>query len=88
VNNNFFKIPSNAGGLTRDSIVDLTLFFEKISEKFLNDHKADIEKKGSLSQDYVNKLVKHIKDDRHIIGIEKKDIFGCLKAAGFHVNNK
>ncbi|MDR1232609.1 MAG: hypothetical protein LBK61_14555 [Spirochaetaceae bacterium] len=88
MNNNFFRIPSKTGGLTRDSIVDLTLFFEKIPEEFLNEHKADIEKKGSLNQDYVNKLVTHIKNDRHITRIEKKDIFGYLKEAGFNVSNK
>jgi hypothetical protein len=86
VNNNFFKIPSGTGGLVRDSIVDLTAFFERISEKLINNCKNDIEKKGSLNQDYVNKLVSHIKKDRHIIQIVKKDIFSYLKDAGFRIN--
>jgi hypothetical protein len=84
--NNFFKIPAGVGGLERDSILDLTAFFEKIPEKLLNDCKSDIEKKGAFDQDYINLLVKHIRKDRDIIQIIKRDIYGYLRAANFRVN--
>jgi hypothetical protein len=81
--NNFFKIPAGIGGLARDSILDLTAFFERIPEALLNKCKSDIEKQGAFNQDYVNKFVKHLKDDRHILPMFKKDIYGYLKDAGF-----
>ena len=84
--NNFFKINAGIGGLIQDSIIDLTTYFERIHVKFFEDYKSDIDKKGSLSQDWVNKLVKHIKADRHIPSVEKKDIYGYLRDAGFKVN--
>jgi hypothetical protein len=84
--NNFFKINKGIGGLEQDSIVDLTAYFERIPEKLFNDCKTDIEKKGSLNQDWINKLVKHIKDDKHIMSIVKKDIYGYLRNAKFRVN--
>jgi len=82
---NFFKINAGVGGLTEDSILDLSSY-EQIPEKVFNDCISDIEKKGSLNQDWINKLVKHLKDDRHIPKIEKRDIFGYLQNAGFKVN--
>jgi hypothetical protein len=85
IKNNFFKIDAGIGGLTEDSIVDLTTYFEHIPEKLINNCKADIQKRGSLNQDYVNKLVKHIKDDNRILPMFKKDIFSYLKDAGFKV---
>jgi len=42
-------------------------------------------KRGSLSQDYINKFVKHLKIDRHIQKIAKKDIYNYLRSAGFKV---
>ena len=84
--NNFFRINSGVGGLIEDSIIDLTTYFEKIPYKIIEDCKTDIDKKGSLNQDWINKLIKHIKDDRHIPNIEKKDIYGYLRNAGFKVN--
>jgi hypothetical protein len=83
--NNHFKINKGIGGLAEDSIVDLTTYFERIPEKLFNDHKTDIAKKGSLNQDWINKLVKHIKRDKHIPNIEKKDIYGYLRNANFKV---
>jgi hypothetical protein len=83
---NFFKIDAGVGGLIEDSIVDLTTYFERIPEQLINDCKSDIEKKGTLSQDWINKLVKHIKDDKHIPNIEKKDIYGYLRDVGFKIN--
>ena len=84
--NNFFKINAGEGGLIEDSIVDLTTYFERIPEKLFEDFKIDIEKKGTLNQECINKLVKHIKDDKHIPIIEKKDIYGYLQNAGFKVS--
>ena len=85
VKHNFFLINAGAGGLIEDSILDFSSY-EQIPEKVFNDCISDIEKKGSLNQDCINKLVKHLKDDRHIPKIEKKDIFGYLQNAGFKVN--
>jgi len=72
------------GGLEEKSILDFS-FFERIPEADLNKYKADITKKGSLSQDYINKLVKHLKTDRHIQNITKKDIYRYLQDAGYKV---
>jgi hypothetical protein len=83
---NFFKIPAGIGGLAIDSILDLTAFFERIPESLLNKCKTDIERTGAFNQDYVNKLVNHLKKDRHILPVFKKDIYGYLKAAKFLVN--
>jgi hypothetical protein len=83
--NNFFKINKGIGGLIEDSVVDLTAYFETIPEKLINDCKADIEKKGSLNQDWINNLVKHIKNDKNIPSIVKKDIYGYLRDAHFTV---
>jgi hypothetical protein len=82
--NNFFKIPAGMGGLPKESILDLS-FFEIVREALLNKSKADIGKTGTLSQDYVNKFLKHLKIDRHIINKVKKDICGYLRNAGFKV---
>jgi hypothetical protein len=82
--NNYFMIPAGMGGLTKESILDLN-FFESISESVINKFKADIGKTGSLNQDYVNKFVKHLKIDSHIITRVKKDIYGYLRDAGFKV---
>ena len=72
------------GGLEEKSILDLS-FFERIPEADLNRYKADIARRGSLSQDYINKFVKHLKTDRHIQTIAKKDICRYLRDAGFKV---
>ena len=81
-NNNFFELPANLGGLEEKSILDLR-FFMPIPEADLNKCKADINKKGTLTQDYINKFVKHLKKDRHIQTIVKKDICRYLQDAGF-----
>ena len=83
-NNNFFELPAGMGGLEEKSILDLS-FFEPIPELDLNRCKADINKRGSLSQDYINKFVKHLKHDRYIQTIVKKDIYRYLQDAGFKV---
>jgi hypothetical protein len=84
-NHNFFKIPAGIGGLAADSILDLTAFFERIPESLLTRCKEDIERKGAFNQDYVNKLVNHLKKDKHILPMFKKDIYSYLKAAKFTV---
>jgi hypothetical protein len=83
--NNYFELPAGMGGLEEKSILDLS-FFERIPEADLNKYKADITKKGSLSQDYINKFVKHLKADRHIQTIAKKDIYRYLRDAGFKIS--
>jgi len=83
-NNNYFELPANMGGLEEKSILDLS-FFEPVQESDFNKCKADICKKGTLTQDYINKFVKHLKNDRHIPKIVKKDIYGYLRDAGFNV---
>lgn len=85
--NNFFIINKGIGGLTCDSVVDLTRYFEEVQVKLFEDHKDNIDKKGSLNQDWINKLIKHIKLDKNIINIVKKDIYGYLRDAGFKVNS-
>jgi len=85
IKNNHFMIPAGVGGLEQESVLDLTQFFERVPEALVNKCRTDIEKKGSFTQDYVNKFVKHLKDDRHIIPIFKKDIYGYLRSAGFKV---
>jgi len=72
------------GGLEDKSILDLS-FFERIPESDFNKYNANITKKGSLSQDYINKFIKHLKADRHIQTIIKKDIYRYLQDAGFRV---
>jgi len=84
-NNNYFELPAKMGGLEEKSILDLS-FFEPIPEAEFNKCKADIEKKGTLTQDYINKFVKHLKKDTHIPNIVKKDIYGYLREAGFKVS--
>jgi hypothetical protein len=81
----FFKIPAGMGGLVKESVLDLTEYFEQIPEALFNKFKADIEKTGSLNQDYINRFVKFLKLDRHIPNIIKKDICGYLRDAGFKV---
>jgi len=83
-NNNFFEIPAGIGGLEEVSILDFS-FFESIPETDLNRCKDDITKRGTLSQDYINKFIKHLKNDRHIQTIVKKDIYRYLREAGFSV---
>jgi len=83
-NNNYFELPAKMGGLEKNSILDLS-FFEQIPESEFNRYKADISKKGTLTQDYINKFVKHLKKDQHIPNIVKKDICGYLRDAGFNV---
>ena len=83
--NNYFSIPAGLGGLEKESILDLTTFFELIPESLINQCKEAIEKKGTLNQDYINKFVNHLRKDRHISTIIKKDIFGYLRESGFKV---
>jgi hypothetical protein len=83
--NNYFRIPAGMGGLPRESILDMTRFFEYIPEKILNKCKADIAKTGSLNQDYMNKFVNHLKKDPYIRPMFKKDISRYLRDAGFKV---
>ena len=82
--NNFFTIPAGIGGLEKESVLDLSFFYD-IPEDLMNRHKADIQKKGCLTQDYASKFVKHLKDDRHILTVVKKDICRYLGEAGFKV---
>jgi hypothetical protein len=86
--NNFFTIPTGQGGLVRDSIVDLTMYFEEIPENLFNDNICNIQKQGTLSQDIINILVKHIKEDRNMANIVKKAIYNYLRDAGFTVKIK
>ena len=86
IKNNFFSIPSGMGGLPQESILDLTRFFECIPESLIDKYKSDIAKTGSLNQDYVNKFVNHLKKDRHIRPVFKKDIYRYLKEAGYRVS--
>jgi hypothetical protein len=83
-NNNYFELPAKIGGLEEKSILDLS-FFECIPESDFNRCKSDITKKGSLSQEYINRFVKYLKKDRHILTIVKKDIYRYLREAGFKV---
>jgi hypothetical protein len=83
--NNYFELPAGMGGLEEISILDLS-FFERIPESDINKCKDDICKKGSLTQDYVNKFVKHLNKDRFIPKIVKRDICGYLREAGFRVS--
>jgi hypothetical protein len=48
-------------------------------------YKTDISKKGSLTQDFINRFVKHLTKDKYIPKIIKKDIYGYLRNAGFKV---
>ena len=82
--NNYFELPAGVGGLEEKSILDLA-FFENVPEADLEKYKADITKRGTLPQDYVNKFVKLLKEDRHIQTIIKKDIYRYLREAGFKV---
>ena len=86
IKHNFIKIPAGMGGLEKESVLDLTQYFESIPESLLNKCKADIEKKGSFTQDYINRFVNHLKKDPHIIQKIKKDIYGYLKDAGFKIS--
>jgi len=85
VKNNYFKIPAGMGGLPKESILDMTRFFEFVPEKLINKCKADITKTGKLNQDYINKFVNHLKKDQYIRPVFKKDIFRYLRDAGFKV---
>ena len=82
--NIFFKIPAGMGGLDKESILDLASF-EEIPEIVFNTYKADIEKKGTLTQDYINRFVKFLKKAPNIAKIIQKDICGYLRDAGFKV---
>jgi hypothetical protein len=82
---NYFIIPVGIGGLVKESVLDLTKYFEQIPESLFNKFKADIKKTGSLNQEYINRFVKHLRTDRLIQNIIKKDIYGYLRDAGFKV---
>jgi hypothetical protein len=86
--NNYFKIAAGIAGLALDSIVDLTKYFEPLPESLVNSCKDAITKQGKLPQDTVNTLVRHIKNDKNIANIIKKDIYRYLQDAGFTVNKK
>ena len=79
---NHFRIQAGIGGLERESVLDLRMF-EEISEALMNRHRTDIEKKGSLNQDYVGKFVKHLKKDRHILTVVKKRYLPLPGGSGF-----
>ena len=83
--NNYFKIPAGIGGLIKESVLDLTKYFEQIPESLFNKFKADIEKTGALNQDHINRFIKFLKKDPYIPNIIKKDIYGYLREAGFKV---
>jgi len=83
--NNFFELQTGIGGLEEKSILDLS-FFVSMPEAYLNNHKSDITRRGTLPQEYINKFVKHLKIDRHIQTIVKKDIYRYLRDAGFTVS--
>lgn len=85
IKNNFFQIDAGTGGFPAASIVDLTLYFEEVHEKVIADYMSDITVQGLLPQNWINKLVKHVKIDRHIPTIKKKDIYQYLRNAGFTV---
>jgi methylmalonyl-CoA mutase N-terminal domain/subunit len=85
---NFFILPAGMGGLDKESVLDLTRYFEGIPESLFNKFKTDIEKKGTLTQDYINKFIKHLKDDPKIQPFIKNDICGYLRDAGFTVSHK
>lgn len=74
------------GGLERDCVVDLSLYYEKRSHNDMNNAKDDIDPKDLLKQDQINTLVRHIAQDRNIIKIEKKAIYQYLRESGFKVN--
>ena len=86
INHNFFRLPANTGGLEQDSIIDLTLYFEKRTAKDFTDYQLDINKQGTLKQDQINTLVRCIKNDKKISQIIKKDIYSYLRDSGFTVN--
>ncbi|GHT51460.1 hypothetical protein FACS1894102_7380 [Spirochaetia bacterium] len=86
--NNHFKISAGIAGLTLDSIIDLTKYFNQIPENLVNSCKDAIKKQGKLPQDTINTLVRHIKNDKDIPNIIKKDIYRYLQDAGFTVNTK
>ena len=83
---NFFKLPAKTGGLEQESIIDLTLYFERRQKKDFTDYQSDIHKQGALKQDQINTLVKCIKNDKKISQVVKKDIYGYLRDAGFKVS--
>lgn len=82
--NSYLTIPAGVGGLIKESILDLS-FFESVPESLLNRCKTDIQRMGSLNQDYVNKFVSLLKKDRHIPQKVKKDIYAYLREARFKV---
>jgi hypothetical protein len=82
---NFFKLAAGAAGLSSDSIIDLTHFADMPEADFIK-YISDIQKKGTLKQDDVNRLVKCIKIDGAISGIIKKDVYRYLRDAKFTVN--
>ena len=84
--NNYFHLKAGMGGLERDCVVDLSLYYEKIRHDDMNNAKNDIDPKDLLKQDQINTLVRHIAQDRDIIKIEKKAIYQYLREAGFKVN--
>lgn len=84
--NNYFHLKAGMGGLERDCVVDLSLYYEKRSHNDMNNAKDDIDPKDLLKQDQINTLVRHIAQDRNIIKIEKKAIYQYLRESGFKVN--
>jgi hypothetical protein len=86
-NNVYFKLPAGAGGLVRDSIVDLTQDFQDIYLHDLEKGKDAISKEGTLSQDNINTLTNNIEKARNIPKIIKRKIYECLRESGFKVNH-
>jgi len=60
-NHNFFKLPANAGGLEQESIIDLTLYFEKRQEKDFTDYQsADFVALEHLKRKHLSIRTKHL----------------------------
>lgn len=84
--NNHFALKTGDGGLEKDCIIDLTMYYEKLPHVEINNFTSKIDPKTLLTQEKVNILVKHIVVDKDIIGIEKKTIYQCLRNSGFKIN--
>ncbi|MDR1466668.1 MAG: hypothetical protein LBI40_03520 [Treponema sp.] len=82
----YFRLPAGSGGLIQDSIVDLSQDFQEIHLSGLERSKSDIIKEGTLKQETVNTLVKHLEKTNRISKIVKKRIYECLKDVGFRIN--
>jgi hypothetical protein len=87
VTNNFFRLPAGMGGLDRESVVDITQYFEKVPLKVFVHDNEKMEVKGKLTQSFADILLSHIKIAKNIAAVVKKDIYRCFVDAGFKVKN-